>query len=112
MNVIDLQPTPECREAFRRNRQKFIPKAAGCYALVSFEGIVLYVGLTNDLRRRFGEHLDSPEKTWLTKKGRAVFFHWLECNDVEKIERTWQNECEVADGALPILNMARSPVAI
>ena len=112
MNVQLLKPCPQHRENFRRDRQKFIPETAGCYVLASFQDIVLYVGLTKDLRRRFGNHLDDPKKTSMTENGRASFFYWLECDELEKVERTWQNECEMADGILPILNRVASPVSI
>ena len=110
MNVRSLTPRPKDRENFRRDRQKFLPASGGCYVLVSYEDIVLYVGLTANLRRRFGEHLDDPRKTSKTANGRAVFFYWLTCDELEKIERTWQNECETADGVLPILNRLASPI--
>lgn len=112
MNVRSLRPLPTNRENFRRNRQRFVPKKSGCYALASFLDAVLYVGLTEDLSRRFGEHLDDPKKTSNTVEGRAFFFYWLECDELEKIERSWQNECELADGKLPILNEIRSPISI
>ena len=112
MNIRCLKPCPPARQNFRRDRQQFIPATQGCYALATFQGIVLYVGLTKDLRRRFGEHLDDPKKTSSTDNGRAFFFYWLECDELEKIERTWQNKCEITDGALPVLNKASSPISI
>ena len=112
MNVQRLQPCPEYRENFRRDRQRFLPEAAGCYVLASFHDVVLYVGLTKDLRRRFGDHLNDPKKSSTTANGRAFFFYWLECEEVEKVERTWQNECMVVGGTLPILNDVASPVSI
>ena len=112
MNVQLLNPPPTNRENFRRARQPFVPKRAGCYSLVSFQDVVLYVGLTENLSRRFGEHLDDRKKTAKTANGRAFFFYWLECDELEKVERTWQNECETVDGNLPILSSIRSPVSI
>lgn len=114
MNVEHLQPCVEHRENFRRDRERFVPQIAGCYVLASFQGVVLYVGLTKDLKRRFGEHLDDPKKTSETAKGRAIFFYWLQCEELalEKVERTWQNDCVTVDGALPILNDVASPVSI
>ena len=112
MNVQCLTPRPTSRENFRRNRQQFIPVAQGCYVLTTFQDVVLYVGLSKDLRRRFGEHLDDPKKTSTTHDGRVFFFYWLECDKLEKIERTWQNECELMDGVLPIMNRTSSPIAI
>ncbi|MDE2666862.1 MAG: GIY-YIG nuclease family protein [Acidobacteriota bacterium] len=112
MKVSLLKPFPEHRENFRRDRQRFIPAKSGCYALVSFEGVVLYVGLTRNLRRRFGDHLDDPGKRSLTEKGRAFFFYWLQCDEFQKVERTWQHECELVDGNRPILNRICSPISV
>ena len=112
MNVRLLNPLPTSRENFRRDRQRFVPSQSGCYALVSFQGVVLYVGLTENLSRRFGEHLDDPRKTSSTADGRAFFFYWLECDELGRVERTWQNECELVDGKLPVLNEIRSPISV
>lgn len=111
MNVRDLVPVPDERENFRRDRERFVPERSGCYALATFEGLVLYVGLSKDLRRRFGDHLDDPGKVSKTRYGRAFFFYWRECDDLERIERTWLNECELDDGSLPILNKLSSPIS-
>lgn len=112
MKVRQLNPCPDHRENFRRDRQRFLPSNTGCYVLASFQDIVLYVGLTGNLRRRFGDHLDDPKKTSTTANGRAVYFYWLECDELQKMERTWLNECETVDGVLPILNGVASPLSI
>lgn len=106
MNVADLLPRPSYLEAFRRDRVKFVPEAGGCYVLTTFEGKVLYVGLAVNLRRRMDEHLDNPEKTSPTPIGRAILFHWFECDDHAKVERTWMNMHISVEGALPYLNRA------
>lgn len=111
MRVEDLKPQPNRRENFRRDRQRFIPANTGCYVLATFHGQVLYVGISKNLRRRFGEHLDDPQKTSKTRDGRAWFFCWFECDELEKVERTWQNSCELEDGSLPVLNELRSPIS-
>ncbi len=111
MNITALSPSPDQREPFRRNRERFIARTSGCYVLATFEGVVLYIGLSTDLRRRFNEHLDSPEKTGLTEMGRAVFFYWLETSETNKLERTWQNTHVQHDGVLPVLNRVNSPVS-
>ena len=59
---------------------------------------------------RFGTHLDSPEKTTKMSAGHALFFYWLERQDIACVERTWLQCSELADGALPSLNRAQSPV--
>ena len=111
MKLEMLVPRPSTVEPFRRSRERFVPARPGCYALTTFENEVLYLGLTVNLRRRVNEHLDSTEKTQLTPLGRAVFFHWLETEDVNKIERTWMNIHLIKEGHLPILNSVYSPTS-
>ncbi len=113
MKISSLDPSPKHRINFRRDQQKFVPTKAGCYVLATFVGVVLYIGLTKNLQRRFGDHLDDQHKTSTTEYGSVFYFHWieLELNQLEKVERTWQNECELEDGVLPILNKIKSPVS-
>jgi len=110
LKVTFLDPQPLSREAFNRSRLKFVSKGSGCYALTTFQGVVLYVGLATSLRGRMTNHLDSPDKTSPTSQGRATFFHWFETSDTERIERTWMNIHIQHEGALPILNSVYSPV--
>jgi len=109
MNIAELIPRPSEKEAFLRSRERFVPATSGCYVLTTLEGVVLYIGLAENLRRRMGQHLDNPEKTGLTKVGRAIFFHWYESGDTRKIERTWFNIHIQHEGALPELNRVYSP---
>lgn len=109
MNIAELAPQPTRKEAFMRSRERFVPNSAGCYVLTTLDGFVLYVGLAENLRRRMGQHLDNPEKTGLTKHGRAVVFHWIESGDTRKIERTWLNIHIQHEGTLPELNRVFSP---
>ena len=112
MKVDELVPAPPYREPFRRNRERFIPTVSGCYVLATFELEVLYVGLTNSLRRRMNEHLDNESKRALTEKGRAIFFCWLEGEDIARIERTWMATHLNQEGTLPVLNKVFSPVSV
>lgn len=109
MNVIDLVPQPIKKEAFMRSRERFVPATAGCYVLTTIDGLVLYIGLAENLRRRMGQHLNNPQKTEPTKRGRAVLFHWFESGDTQKIERTWLNIHIQHEGMLPELNSVYSP---
>lgn len=109
MNVADLIPAPTHREPFNRSKERFVPEGAGCYVLSTFEGIILYVGLANNLRRRMKDHLDSSEKTGLTKFGRATLFYWIETPDTNTIERTWLNTHSYTEGSWPVLNKVSSP---
>jgi hypothetical protein len=109
MNIDQLIPQPLCCEMFRRNQGRFVPDAPGCYVLTTISRIVLYVGLTDNLRRRMSEHLDSPEKTAVKEVGRAVLFFWLETQETHKVERTWMNTHVQHEGGLPMLNKVYSP---
>lgn len=112
MNVTELLPLPIQREPFRRNRERFVPLISGCYVLSNYEGVVLYIGLATDLCRRMNDHLDSPEKTKLTELGRAVWFYWIEVDDILKVERTWHNIHIQHEGKLPVFNRTFSPVSV
>lgn len=112
MRLSILVPAPTQREPFRRSRERFVPASSGCYVLTTFDQTVLYIGLSNNLRRRMNEHLDNAEKTALTKQGRAAFFYWMESKDVNKIERTWLNTHIQYEGVIPILNKVFSPVSV
>lgn len=109
MNVALLTPKPLGRDSFRRSRQRFVPDKAGCYVLTTFDGTVLYIGLSVSLCRRMGEHLDTPSKVAPTSLGKAVWLYWLETPETNKVERTWLNMHMLTEGAMPLLNSAYSP---
>ena len=112
MNVHSLLPITEHRLQFSFSFWKFVPKRPGCYALTTFEGNVLYVGLSDNLHRRFSEHRDSNEKRLPTRDGLAFWFYYLLCEpkELERVERTWLNEHVTEHGILPVLNKVNSPV--
>ena len=110
MNIAFLWPRPSTVEAFHRARQRFVPAAPGCYALTNFAKDVIYVGLAQNLRRRFGQHLDDPGKTAVTPLGKATLFHWVETEDIQRVERTWMNIHLQHEATLPPLNRLSSPV--
>ena len=110
MKIGELRPTTTHRQPFRRDRQRYVPAVSGNYALTLFDGTVLYVGLATNLRQRFVQHLDTPEKTQATALGRAVLFHWLETVDIHKVERGWIFMHWNQHGTRPVLNKADSPI--
>lgn len=112
MNVEKLFPLPSGREAFRLSREAFIPAKSGCYVLTTFGGVVLYIGLAKNLRKRMRNHLDTPEKVNFTPAGRAVLFYWLECAELNKVERTWLNIHIENTGGMPVLNKVFSPTSV
>jgi predicted GIY-YIG superfamily endonuclease len=112
MTIGELVPQPTNCESFLRSRNRFVPETSGCYVLTTFLTEILYLGLATNLRKRMIDHLDSPEKTSPTEKGRAVLFHWVETKDINTVERTWMNIHIQHEGKLPLLNKAYSPVSI
>ena len=112
MNISSLVPKTEQRLQFSLSYWKFVPKLAGCYALTTFDGTILYVGLSDDLHRRFSEHRDSDTKRLPTQSGLAFWFYYLLCEpkELNRIERTWLNEHVTQHGILPPLNKINSPV--
>jgi hypothetical protein len=111
MNIGCLKPRPQFKDSFILSREKFITEKSGCYVLTTFSGMVLYIGLAKNLRRRMREHLNNPEKTAQTSLGRAIFFQWFESDDINKIERTWLNTHLEHEGVLPVLNKIYSPTS-
>lgn len=112
MKVSQLIPSVDNRHQFSLRFHKFIPDEAGCYVLATFDDEVLYVGLTDDLHRRFREHRDTKKKRDPTAHGRAFWFYYLTCETTEtrRIERTWLNQHVELHGVLPVLNKCNSPV--
>lgn len=112
MKVEQLIPAVQKRVEFSLKSRKFVPASAGCYALSTFDLDVLYVGLTDNLHRRFFQHRDSREKREPTPIGMAFWFHFLPCDEREvlRIERTWLNEHMELHGEWPVLNKMNSPI--
>ena len=113
MRVSDLSPAVVDRVQFTFRYQKQVPSEPGCYVLTTFEGDVLYIGLSEDLGRRFGQHRGNDEKCDVTALGRAFWFYFLEQSEKEirRLERSWLNQYASIHGELPVLNRVASPVA-
>ncbi len=113
MNVTDLSPLPRSKILFNLSFFKEVPTIAGCYILTTFEGAVLYIGLSVNLNTRFQQHLDNPEKINLTSEGKAFWFHFSGYNktNLNKLERTWLNQYQTIHGRRPILNKMDSPIS-
>ncbi|WP_414900762.1 GIY-YIG nuclease family protein [Sphingomonas flavalba] len=109
--MSELFPKPVKRDSFRRSRERFLPDSSGCYVLTTFDGTILYIGLTAGIRRRMIQHLDTPKKVASTPLGRATWIYWFETPETNKVERTWLNIHLSAEGSLPILNSRYSPTS-
>lgn len=112
MKIGQLVPEITLRLQFTLRHHKFVPQEPGCYVLTTFDGDVLYVGLTDQLHRRFAEHRDTKEKCQPTEQGTAFWFYYLPCElkELERIERTWLNIHVECHGVRPILNRVDSPI--
>jgi hypothetical protein len=112
MKIEELIPCPSIKFTFAYNAYKYVPKISGCYVLAAFDDNIIYIGLSNNLYKRFQQHLESHEKTGITQYGKAVWFYCLEfdANNLPKLERTWLNQYETIHGNKPILNNISSPL--
>lgn len=92
---------------FDLSHSRFIPSLSGCYAITSFSEDILYVGRTNNLKRRFIEHRESHKRSFQTPHGVPYWF-WFkntqQTNETFGLEKAWLNLCILSDGLLPILN--------
>jgi predicted GIY-YIG superfamily endonuclease len=113
MNVIELVPAVSTRVEFSLRASKNVPDQSGCYVLTNVDGTILYIGLSCNLRQRFGMHRDDEGKRGLSAIGRAFWFYYCMFPERELhcIERTWQNQHLVTEGALPAFNKIASPVS-
>jgi excinuclease UvrABC nuclease subunit len=107
MKTSDLTPPVDATVEFDLSKNKKIPSQTGCYIISNFEQEILYIGKAINLRSRFLQHLDSPEKTNQTPLGKPYWFSYALRNDefeISKLERGWLNHFELQLGGLPILN--------
>ncbi len=113
MKVDRLCPIPDQRTDFAWSHHVTVPEQSGCYALVTYSGEVLYVGLATDsIRDRMGVHLDTPAKRIAGPSGAPFWFYYILRTAVEvgSIERGWMNQAILEDGAMPPLNKVYSPL--
>jgi hypothetical protein len=112
MKIEELKPFPKDKVHFNLSSFKSVPKDCGCYVLTTFDNMILYIGLSDNLYKRFLQHLDNPEKTNPTNEGKAIWFYYMIYNpkNLEQLERTWLNSFTTQHGRRPILNKVDSPV--
>ena len=113
MRANQLYPRPDQRTRFAWPYHVTVPDEPGCYALVTYSGDVLYVGLaTGSIRSRMGCHLDTEAKRKGTDLGVPFWFDYLvgDSTKVAAIERGWMNQAILADGEMPALNKVYSPL--
>lgn len=113
MNYRLLQPPPTRLLEFGFSQLGSYPEVPGCYALANAEGEILYVGQAASLRGRLGQHLENGRHRALTTHGRASQVALVELENRQTLnahERGWLNQCELADGSMPVLNKISAPI--
>ena len=113
MRIDALSPRTDQRTRFARSHCVTVPEKPGCYALVTYHGEILYVGLASrSIRDRMDVHLDTESKRKGADTGVPFWFDYLvaESSVVGKIERGWMNQAVLADGVKPLLNHISSPL--
>lgn len=112
MKVGVLVPDVTGRVRFSLADKKLVPARHGCYALISADDEVLYVGQASNLAVRLDNHTDDIGKRAMVGDKRAAYFAFLECAPTElgRIERGWMNQYMALHGKLPPLNKVYSPV--
>ena len=106
MKVPDCSPALQSRVVFSRRSIAFTPSTAGCYCFANIYDDVLYIGQTDCLQRRLGQHLDDPRMTSKTSLGLVSWFYYVEIPDRElrTTEQKLVGDYQLKEGELPPLN--------
>ncbi len=113
MRVECLSPTPDQQTEFAWSHHVTVPDLPGCYAIATYNGDILYVGLAaTSIRSRMRSHLDSPAKRKGSGQGVPFWFFYIvrSATEVGPIERGWMNQAILEDGEMPALNQVYSPL--
>ena len=113
MKVERLSPAPDGQTRCAWSHHAMVPDQSGCYALVTYNGDVLYVGLaTASIQSRIGSHLDTPAKRQGSRLGVPFWIYYIlrPVAEVGPIERGWMNQAILEDGEMPPLNQLYSPL--
>ena len=112
MQVGRLVPKADSRELFAWSSVGVVPETSGCYALVTHDKIVVYIGQANDINRRMKDHLASYEKLSRTPWGYARWLYYRRCDvsDLWQLESEWTRQFKLANrGGRPHFNKAEPP---
>ena len=109
MKIQECSPAMQSRVAFNRRSVAFTPLVGGCYCFANIYDDVLYIGQTDCLQRRLGQHLDDPRMTSSTSLGLVSWFYYVEIPDQElrTTEQKLFGDYEFKEGTWPPLNRIR-----
>jgi hypothetical protein len=113
MRIEQLTPAADQKTRFAWSHHVTVPDDPGCYALVTYNGDVLYVGLaTKSIQDRMGKHLDTDAKRNGTTVGVPFWFYYIVISEsaVAPVERGWMNQAILEDGQMPPLNKVYGPL--
>ena len=112
MNVSDLGPKVVLRETFSMAYLKRVTSQGGTYVLTNFSGEILYIGVTNNIKRRMKEHLNSEKYSVVTPQGASYWFYYRVSKEEKcfAIERGWLNQVILSEGYFPYFNKISSPL--
>jgi len=96
---------------FRTNVIAFEKDLPGVYELGDADGTVVYIGSSNELRRRLQEHLDEDPRSCIQQRVHQYRVEYT--TEYHARERDLYHACVVVHGRAPICNQIRaiSPAA-
>lgn len=111
MLVSSLTPKPEGKVRFDLSCLNECPDKSGCYAIVTSDGTILYIGQAVNICRRMEDHRNDTKKCGETPHGKGFWFYYLLCPEIEldSLERGWVNEYRIKMGELPFFNKINPP---
>ncbi|MDD9883391.1 MAG: GIY-YIG nuclease family protein [Gammaproteobacteria bacterium] len=107
-----LCPAANSRERFAYPDLRGLPTDPGCYALVTVDDVIIYIGQSINIAQRVAQHFDDPAKRLNTPNGVAFWCYYRRAkkSDLDRLERGWLNAHQIADGKLPHFNVQSGPV--
>lgn len=99
MRLADLDPIFQLRVRFNWKGNGKLPAEAGCYILASGGGEVIYIGQSNNLRRRMSEHLRVGRL-----QGAWFYYLQLPAERVLEYEQRLLSKHRFREGQWPALN--------
>ena len=106
MKSSNIQPAMSGKVPFHYQNLNQVPARAGCYLLTNMEEEILYIGKTQSLSRRMGEHLNDPRMTGNTPLGFPTWFYYVTLypHQTATIEQSMLSQHRYHTGMLPTLN--------
>ena len=112
MKISDLIPPANLLARFERLPLLLLPASPGCYVIANFNKEIMYVGQSDNIRRRLAEeHLFDKRIAGKTILGVAFYAAvLLEVeHKLDALETGWINEYRIRHGKLPLLNRISPP---